>query len=205
MNPNFLLLPQDRQLTIINAGFKVFAFNSYKKAPVAEIAKEADISKSLLFYHFKNKKDLYLYLWKVTIETTRKQLAKDKVMETSDLFEMMKRSLHGKCEVMRKYPYMAEFSIKAYYEQEPEIAELIQKDFARLAKDSQRKVLEIIDVSCFSKEMDIAYMYQEMIWAADGYLHMAYAGGIPDPDKVEMEFSRLIEFWKSVYRKKDIE
>ena len=202
MNPNFLILPEERQLKILNAAYKIFATNSYKKAPVAEIAKEANISKSLLFYHFKNKKELYLYLWKVAIESTRKQLVIDKVMETKDLFEMMQRTLHGKCVIMRTYPYMAEFSLKAYYEQEPEIADLIQRDFGRLALKSQSKVLELIDDSKFSKEIDMAYMYQEMIWAADGYMHMAYASGTPNPDKIEKEFTKLIEFWKSIYYKK---
>ena len=75
MNEKFFSLPEEKQQAIINAGLRVFSQNTYKKSPVSEIAKEAGISKSLLFYYFRNKKELYLFLWEkcaqVTIEYMR--------------------------------------------------------------------------------------------------------------------------------------
>ena len=62
MNEKFFSLPEEKQQAIINAGFRVFSQNTYKKSPVSEVAKEAGISKSLLFYYFRNKKELYLFL-----------------------------------------------------------------------------------------------------------------------------------------------
>ncbi|MBP3272646.1 MAG: helix-turn-helix transcriptional regulator, partial [Ruminococcus sp.] len=50
MNEKFLNLSEEKQLSIINAGYRVFAENSYRKSPVSEIAAEAGISKSLLFH-----------------------------------------------------------------------------------------------------------------------------------------------------------
>ena len=64
MNPKFFQLPEEKQQQIINAAYKVFAGNSYKKAPMSEIADECGISKALLFHYFENKKELYLFLWK---------------------------------------------------------------------------------------------------------------------------------------------
>lgn len=63
MNEKFFSLPEEKQQAIINAGYRVFSQNTYKKSPVSEIAAEAGISKSLLFYYFRNKKELYLFLW----------------------------------------------------------------------------------------------------------------------------------------------
>ena len=63
MNEKSFSLPEEKQQAIINAGFRVFSKNTYKKSPVSEIAAEAGISKSLLFYYFRNKKELYLFLW----------------------------------------------------------------------------------------------------------------------------------------------
>lgn len=45
MNDKFFSLPKERQEAILNAGYKVFSQNSYKKAPVSEIAALAGISK----------------------------------------------------------------------------------------------------------------------------------------------------------------
>ena len=56
MNEKFFSLPEEKQLAIINAGYRVFSQNSYKKIPVSEIAAEAGISKSLLFHYFRNKR-----------------------------------------------------------------------------------------------------------------------------------------------------
>lgn len=46
MNPGFLKLSEQRKDQIINAGFRIFSQNTYKKAPVSEIALEVGISKS---------------------------------------------------------------------------------------------------------------------------------------------------------------
>lgn len=54
MNEKFFSLPKEKQLAIINAGYRVFSQNTYKKSPMSEIAAEAGISKSLLFHYFHN-------------------------------------------------------------------------------------------------------------------------------------------------------
>ena len=38
MNEKFFSLPMEKQEAIINAGFRVFSQNSYKKSPMSEIA-----------------------------------------------------------------------------------------------------------------------------------------------------------------------
>ena len=50
MNERFYTLPSEKQQKIINAGFRVFSQNSYRKSPMQEIADEAGISKSILFH-----------------------------------------------------------------------------------------------------------------------------------------------------------
>ena len=81
MNDSFLTLEENKRNAIINAGFKVFSHNSYKKSPMNEIATEAGISKSLLFYYFKNKKELYLFLVKYSASITADEFRKNKCYE----------------------------------------------------------------------------------------------------------------------------
>lgn len=71
MNEKFYALPEEKQSQILNAAYKVFAMNQYKKAPTSEIAVEAGISKSLLFHYFHNKLELYLFLWKHAADLTK--------------------------------------------------------------------------------------------------------------------------------------
>lgn len=56
MNPKFFELSPEKQQRILNAGFRVFSENSYRKSPVREVAEAAGISKSLLFHYFHNKR-----------------------------------------------------------------------------------------------------------------------------------------------------
>ena len=97
MNYKFYALPVEKQSQILNAAYKVFAMNQYKKAPTSEIAAEAGISKSLLFHYFHNKQELYLFLWNHAADLTKKYMCKYKVYETDDFFEMMRRGLMAKC------------------------------------------------------------------------------------------------------------
>ena len=52
MNEKFYSLSKEKQQAIINAGYRVFSQNSYKKSPMQEVADAAGISKSLLFQLF---------------------------------------------------------------------------------------------------------------------------------------------------------
>ena len=56
MNEKFYKLSAEKQQRIINAAYKAFSQNAYKKAPMSEIADEGGISKALLFHYFTNKK-----------------------------------------------------------------------------------------------------------------------------------------------------
>ena len=194
-------LAQDKRDKIMNAGFRIFSQTAYKKAPVAEIAAEAGISKALLFYHFKNKKEIYFFLWNASIELTRKEITEQNVFGTKDFFELMRRSLKVKCNLMKRYPYVSQFSLRAYYEPELEIRQEVRSDFDELSIESERLIFSTIDITRLREDIDFHEMYQEMIWAADGYLHFALLKGIVDADIIEKEFEKLLSMWKRVYEK----
>lgn len=201
MNQGFFSLPLERQRKIINMGFQIFAQNTYKQAPVAEIAAGAGISKSLLFYHFKNKKELYLFLWEKSIELTSKAMKEQDVLGTNNYFEMLRRSLTGKCNLLRQYPYVSEFSLRAYNEQNMEVKADIQASFKKINMESEKKVLEVVDTTMIRDDINLHEMYQEMIWASDGYLHMALMQGEIKVDQIKTDFEKLIIMWEKIYKK----
>ena len=199
MNNKFFTLPIEKQRRIINAAYKVFSENSYKKAPMSEIAEEGNISKSLLFHYFTNKKDLYMYLWDNACEITTQAIREYKTLDTDDFFEMLRRTLLSKCSVMRDYPYMYAFSLRAYYETAPEIKDSIQENFNVASKESEMLVIEKIDKSKLTKDIDIKTMYTEILYAVDGYMLQKYRMNRIIPDEIERETGALINFWEKVY------
>lgn len=201
MNYKFFQLPMEKQQRIINAAYKVFSENNYKKAPISEIADEGGVSKALLFHYFTNKLELYMFLWNSSIEQIHKASSEYRVTDTTDFFEMIHRSLLAKCSVIRSYPYLYQFAVKAYYEQEPKIKSSIQESFYAVNKSSENILWETVDVSKFRQDIDTGLVYQELLWTSDGYLRQMVLSGELDADKMENDFERMIGQWKKVYLK----
>lgn len=199
MNEKFYSLPKEKQERIINAGFRIFSRNSYKKSPVQEIADKAGISKSLLFFYFKNKKDLYLFLWKKVEEITIKALMDAKCYEAGDIFEMMYRGLIAKADMMNTYPDITNFSVKAYYEDDPEIKDDIRKVVAPYTSLKTNRTLPPLNPADFKEGIDLDLMYQDMYLASEGYIWQMSQTGKIDVDKMISDYRRLIEFWKGLY------
>ena len=203
MNPKFFALPAEKQQAILNVGYRVFSQNSYKKSPMSEIADGAGISKSLLFHYFQNKRELYLYLWNHCAQITIQSLTERGCYEETDLFEMMHRGMQAKIQIMRQYPYMGQFAIKAFYEKDPEVCEDIQKSIAHYAAFRENIKLLNFDPEQFIPGIDPKMMYLDMYWASEGYLWERLQGGNLDVDEMERDFLALLEFWKKIYLRKE--
>ena len=199
MNDKFFQLSLKKQVVIINAAYKVFALSEYKKAPMSEIAAESGISKALLFHYFGNKLGLYMFLWNKCMQDTMSVMKEYRVIETDDFFEMLSRSLRAKCSVMKKHPYSALFSLTAYYEKNPEVKERIQSNFAHQNKHALQTVLARVDSASIDSRFSIEEVYQEIIYASDGYLLERFRLGEIDADEMEMSYMKMIDLWKRAY------
>lgn len=202
MNDKFFDLPEERQQAILNAGYRVFSQNSYRKSPMSEIAAEAGISKGLLFHYFRNKKELYLYLWDNCARVTIRAMEEYGCYGGEDLFESMLRGVQAKASIIRRSPYMAMFTIRAFYEKDPEVCAAVQESYHKYFNFKADKTLLNLDPEQFIPGLDIRMMYQDMYWASEGYLWELTQRGDVDMKAMEESFYRMVEFWKSVYQRK---
>ena len=203
MNERFFSLPDEKQQAIINAGYRVFSQNSYKNSPMSENADSAGISKSLLFHYFRNKKELYMFLWDKCAETTIDYLTKYNCYEQKNLFESMERGMRAKMEIIRLYPDMASFTIKAFYENDADISAAVQASYHKYFNMKADKTRLNMDTEQFIPGLDIQMMYREMYWASEGYLWEMVRRGNLDMKQMEKGFTSLMDFWKSVYLRKE--
>ncbi|MBQ9607911.1 MAG: TetR/AcrR family transcriptional regulator [Lachnospiraceae bacterium] len=204
MNEKFYSLPKEKQNRIINAGFRVFSQNSYKKSPMNEIAAEAGISKSLLFFYFKNKKELYLFLWKTVEEVTHRKLMESGCYEETDLFEMMYKGLLAKAEMFREYPDLGNFSVKAYYERDPEIREEMLNIIEPYTQLTTNVTLPHFDKEKYKDGIDLSLMYRDLYLASEGYMYEMAQNGEVDVDVMIEDYKKMIAFWKKLYLKKEV-
>ena len=203
MNERFFSLPEEKQQAIINAGYRVFSQNSYKNSPMSEIADAAGISKSLLFHYFRNKKELYMFLWDKCAGITIEYLTKYGCYGQDGLFESMERGMRAKLEIIGIYPDMANFTIKAFYEKDPEICAAVHESYHRYFSLKAERTRLNLDPEQFIPGLDIPMMYREMYWAAEGYLWELVQRGEVDIGRMERDFTALMNFWKSVYLRKE--
>ena len=204
MNEKFFSLPEAKQQAIINAGYRVFSQNSYKNSPMSEIAEAAGISKALLFHYFHNKKELYLFLWDKCAETTIETMSRYDCYGQTLLFEAMERGMRAKMEIIRRYPDMGVFTIRAFYEKDEEICAAIQESYHRYFNLKADQTRLNLDPAQFVPGVDVAMMYREMYWASEGYLwEKVQQGRAMDIDQMEKDFMELLKFWKSVYLRKE--
>ena len=201
MNEKFFALPKEKQQAIINAGYRVFSRNSYKKSPTQEIADAAGISKALLFHYFHNKRELYLFLWDKCAEITVEYLTEFKCYEQKDLFASMYRGMQAKLRLMKEYPDMGTFVIKAFYEKDPAVCGAIQESYQKYFSLKANRTLSNLDPAQFVPGLDIEMMYRDMYLASEGYSWEMAQRGDMDIEKMEKDFIKMIEFWKSIYLK----
>lgn len=203
MNEKFYSLPLEKQQKIINAGFRVFSQNSYKKSPMNEVADCAGISKSLLFHYFHNKRELYLFLWDKACKITIEYLTEYGCYEPTDLFEMMERGMRAKIHMMTKYRSMTAFVLKAFYEKDPEVNSAIHDSYQKYFELKAQNALAGVNPYDFVEGVDIKLMYREMYLASEGYLwEIIQFDGELDVQKLEKDFEDMLKFWKKIYLKR---
>lgn len=205
MNEKFYSLPEEKRQKIINAGFYVFSGSSYRKAPVAETAKEAGISKALLFHYFKNKKEFYLFLWDEAVKRSVEILGAEEILNQKDFFSKFEEGMKRKLKMMKEHPYLTGFILRALNEQEEEISVVIQKKVNELVEYYNMPVIGNIEKERFLPGIDFDMMYREMYWASEGYLSTIIQSGNMDMEQAEKGFGKLLEFWKSVYLRREAE
>lgn len=197
MNEKFYLLSPQKQRQIIRAGYRVFSKNTYAKSPVGQVALEAGISKSLLFYYFRNKKEFYLFLWDEAIKT--QETVANEIWKQTTYFKMLETGMKQKLYVMKTFPEMSDFILKAFFEDDPEVSGEIRKRYQLLMVEYSPFLEKLIDPEEFVEGVDVHMMYQEMCWACEGYLRTALQKVPWDFEMIEAQFQQLIDFWKQVY------
>ncbi len=199
MNDKFFQLPQEKQAAILNAGYRVFSENAYANSPMREIAEEAGISKSLLFHYFRNKKELYLYLWTHAAEVTVQVLTDYGCYSGTDVFEAMEKGLQAKIALMARHPHMTAFTLRAFYEKDEEVREDVQAIYQKYFNWKLDNTRVNLRPEGLRPGIDVQQMYREMYWVAEGYLWESLQRGTFRPEQTEQDFLKILAFWRQIF------
>jgi TetR/AcrR family transcriptional regulator len=169
MFSKFLTLNEDKQHRILNAAIKEFSLKGFDKASTNEIVKEANISKGLLFHYFKNKKELYLFLYDFCIKTLVGEFWEKIHWEETDIINRYQQVVLLKLDLLQKYPDMFQFLQNAYFEESSEIKVELDKKNKDVITASYAKLYQNIDFSLFKEGLDIKKTINLITWSLEGF------------------------------------
>jgi TetR/AcrR family transcriptional regulator len=169
MSSKFLSLNPEKQERILNAALKEFALKGYENASTNEIVKTAGISKGLLFHYFKNKKELYLFLYNHFADVLVKEFFNELDLGERDIFERMKTLMILKNKLMARHPEVFDFMVAASMETAKEVKEILNNTNPELIQASYSRLFENIDITKFRDGVDIKRAINIIMWTLQGF------------------------------------
>ena len=144
-----------------------------------------------------------MFLWDNCAQITIDYLTRYGCYGQSDLFDSMEKGMRAKMDIIRRYPDMAHFTIKAFYEKDPEISAAVQESYRKYFNLKADRTRLNLNPEQFIPGLDIPMMYRDMYWASEGYIWEMVQRGHVDINEMKTGFSKLIAFWKSIYLRKE--
>lgn len=189
---------------LFTAAYPLFAEKGYGKASMRELSEEEGVSKSLFFFYFRNNADLCMALWSHAAELTEEYL-KSHECDSSDIqfFDALEHGLHVKAEIMRKYPDIYRFILRAYYETDSEVRPRIQESYRSAVIESGRKFSIQLHPESFRADADLKMIYMTILLASEGFLYQSVMNDRNDADTFEREYGKLISFGRSIFENND--
>lgn len=168
MFSKFLNLKPEKKDRIINAALNEFRRNGFEKASTNEIVEKANISKGLLFHYFKNKKDLFLYMYDYSLQIFVDEFLEKIDFTEKDILLRMRQKALLKTEVIKKHPEIFDFIVTANCEESTEIKNEIERRTKDAYTANYGRIYEDIDIGKFREGIDIKRAINVINWTIEG-------------------------------------
>jgi len=202
-----LNLEPKRREEIINAALKEFAAKGFDDASTNVIAKEAGISKSLMFHYVNNKKDFFLFLYEYCLEIIKKEYFYLVDLSEKDIFERLRQTYMLKVKVLKKYPWIFDFTKVVVFTDSEAVKNELDERRKNLDEYSLLNFYGDIDISKFRENLDVEKSKQLIYWAIGGYANQILEEMRSDEnykadyEKIGIEFNGYLnELRKSFYK-----
>lgn len=196
-------IPEEKKEAVINASIEEFAKHEYKHAVLENIASNANISKSLLLYHFKTKKKLYEYVYNYVYEYIEKIIADSNFYKIKDFFELMEYSFYKKLEMMEKHKSIFDFLIQGYFDESEDVKEIVN-NYKNKKQIDINSYFKNIDKTKFRDDVDIKDIIEMITYTSEGYLQSIKNMSMKIyKDDMIKQYSRWMKMFKQIaYKKK---
>lgn len=149
-------LEQDvRRDRILESALKEFAAKGYYKASTNAIVKEAEVSKGLLFHYFKNKKELFITIYKRAYEVILNEIFDHVNFSNRDVLWRLEVSTIERVNAHKKYELLTKFFITNERIDRDGLREDINKIRKDYVQQFYEKMFNDIDYYLFKEHLNL--------------------------------------------------
>jgi len=149
MSIKLLELDPQRRDAILNSALKEFSMQGYDNASTNIIAKNAGISKALMFHYVSNKQELFLVVY--------------------DYFTRLRQSYFLQIKMSEKYPWILDFNKLSRPTNSAEVNEELESRAHKEKSSCYPKLFDNIDETKFRKGLNIEKCKQLIFWSNVGF------------------------------------
>lgn len=169
MSIKLLELDPQRRDAILNSALKEFSMQGYDNASTNIIAKNAGISKALMFHYVSNKQELFLVVYDYFSELIRKEYFELMNYEERDIFTRLRQSYFLQIKMSEKYPWILEFNNLSRPTNSAEVNEELGNRAQKEQSSCYPKLFDNIDESKFRRGLNIEKCKQIIFWSNVGF------------------------------------
>lgn len=169
MSVKLLDLEPQRRDAVLNAALKEFALRGFDKASTNVIAKEAGISKALMFHYVNSKQELFLFVYQYFSDMLDKEYFARMDFSVKDIFDRLRQSYILQINLLKKYPWIFELSRLSMATSSDEINKAIDDRAKKVHFSCDDPIFDRIDVSRFRGDLDIDQCKQLIRWSNIGF------------------------------------
>ena len=173
----FESLSEDRRSAVVDAAVEVFGDEDYARASTADIARRAGVSKSQLFFYFKNKRDLYLYVLTAVTRRVADAVVDERWYQIDDFFEIMRYAATRKADLVELSPRIMGFFVRAFYPGHKDVSGVLDAFMTDAVPIMVGTYLGHVRWERFREDVDPMRVVRMLVWCGDGYLHERLRGG----------------------------
>ncbi|GEN87582.1 TetR/AcrR family transcriptional regulator [Oceanobacillus sojae] len=166
---NISKLDEERKIAILNSALKEFCIRGYDNASTNVIAKEAGISKALMFHYVNNKQDLFLYVYDYFTQLLEKEYYSKLDFSDKDIFNRLRQSYLLQIDLLKQYPWIINVDKLTNEVSSDEINKALSKRNDNNRSSYEHKIFNKIDNSMFRPKLNIEICKQFILWSNIGF------------------------------------
>lgn len=157
-----------RRNAILNAALKEFALKGFDKASTNIIAKEAGISKALMFHYVNTKQELFLLVYDYFTNVLNNEYFIKMDFAEKDIFARLRQSYLLQIELVKQYPWIFKLNTLSIVTNSDEVNKELEKRCGK-KQSTCDEIFNMIDASKFRAGLDIEKCKQFIFWTNVGF------------------------------------